>query len=357
MTRRLLEIFLHVLFWGLVLWILGSVMAIESLEVLVENGVERRVVKRNYTLLIPLLFSLTGKAVWTYGHTFWAFPKAFLKRKWVEYFTALLILLAVSFGIEYALIAIYNSASASLDLLNTTSISLNLLAHGIFLGLSFAYGFAIYHRHSERMQKQLQEEKLSTELNFLKAQVNPHFLFNTLNNLFSMAESRDQPALANGIAQLAQLMRYMLDHGQKDRVPLRDEIDCIQSVIDIQNLRLAPEDDVVVAFQIDGDPSGVEIAPLILIPFVENAFKHGIRVSRPSFIKMHLLVDDKSIQFKVRNSSHPDVATVPERTGIGLSNVRRRLELIYPERHQLTVKSGDAVYSAELRIDLNTNHR
>ncbi|MDX1476330.1 MAG: histidine kinase [Saprospiraceae bacterium] len=352
--KKLLTVWLHVAFWGMVLWVMTQSLSIESVEIIIENGVERRVVSRNYLITIPILISLAAKAVLAYGHALWAFPKAFLKRDWVTYTGCLLILFGVSFGLEFLLIELYQWQYPRRTFTFLNSLPLNLLINLIALGLSFGYAFARHHQQTERARRQLEQEKLATELNFLKAQINPHFLFNTLNNLFAMAEVRGNTELSHGIAQLSQLMRYMIDHGKSGRVPLRKELDCLQSVIDIQSLRYDPQDDFAVAYDLQGDPGNAQIAPLILIPFVENAFKHGVRAGHPSFIRIAMRIDGQRLHCTISNSVHPGVETISEGTGIGLANVRRRLELIYPDRYQLEISETDEVYSVVLDLDLHT---
>ena len=204
------------------------------------------------------------------------------------------------------------------------------------------------------MREQLLQEKLRTELNFLKSQINPHFLFNTLNNLYAIAERRENRELADGISELANLMRYMLYDCKAERVPLSKELTFLKSIIEIQRLRIAEEDEVVLAFDVEGNYNSKEIAPLILVPFVENAFKHGISPENQSFIKIALLVEENALSFEVRNSVFKDKKNELEtHSGIGLENVKRRLELIYPEKYSLDILEENEVFKIKLKLELD----
>ncbi len=204
-------------------------------------------------------------------------------------------------------------------------------------------------------QRSLLEEarakQLQAELDLLKAQVHPHFLFNTLNNLFGLARNGD-PATADGIARLSHLLRYMIYESARDRIDLEKEVEQIRRLIELEKLRFAKTDDIEVALTVDPDLSRARVAPMLLIPFVENAFKHGIRRSAPSFVRVTLCSDARSIHFTVENSLHPPRANAgDEPAGIGLQNVRRRLDLLYPGAHDLVIDQAGSTFRVHLRLD------
>ncbi len=197
---------------------------------------------------------------------------------------------------------------------------------------------------SERfLLQEIKAKQVQTELELLKTQINPHFLFNTLNNLYGMAR-KQETATADGIARLSHLMRYMIHDSQVDRIGLDKEIEQINRLIELQKLRFSEEDKIDIDFTIEGRTKAVLIPPMLMIPFVENAFKHGISLKAPSFIHIRLKAEPEALQLSIKNSCHD----VPSRkngfnSGIGLQNVKRRLELLYPDSHELTArKSGDA---------------
>ena len=225
--------------------------------------------------------------------------------------------------------------------------------NGLYLGLSVAYRLGKNYLKDEQLKQQLREETLAAELRFLKSQINPHFLFNTLNNLFALAERRDQPELSQGIAELANLMRYMLYDCQAERVPLEKEIRFLQSLIEIQQLRLDENDAVVIGLNIRGDYHGRTIAPLLLIPFVENAFKHGIAPPHSSVIRIDFEIMEEKLYFRVNNPVFAGLENeLAQSPGIGLKNVRRRLALLYPERHELHIEEKEGSFMVTLELEL-----
>ncbi len=203
----------------------------------------------------------------------------------------------------------------------------------------------------EEQRKELQNEKLSAELKFLRSQVNPHFLFNTLNNLYSLAYSKS-PQTTEVISRLSQMMRYMVYDSNHDQVALEREVDYMQNYISLEKLRL--NDQVPIRFDIEGDLGQKKIAPLLLIPFLENAFKHGVSNSNPdSWVKANLHVNAGHLTFEVANSISSQAGTAGSaQSGIGLENVRKRLELNYPDRHKLKISQDNKQFNAKLDIQL-----
>ena len=201
---------------------------------------------------------------------------------------------------------------------------------------------------NERQKKEMEAEKLSSELAFLKSQVNPHFLFNILNNICSLARKKSDET-ENAIIKLSQIMRYMLQDSKDEKVSLEKELEYLQSYIELQRLRL-PES-VKINFATEGRPELFSIEPLLLIPFVENAFKHGVSYQESSEIAIRLVCRGQALLFSVVNHiakhrSH----TMEQGSGIGLKNVMRRLELLYPGKHLLKISDDDNQYKVELEI-------
>ncbi len=207
-------------------------------------------------------------------------------------------------------------------------------------------------RNSEEQKTILLNEKLTSELKFLKNQINPHFLFNTLNNLYSLAYSHS-PKTTEIISRLSQMMRYMVYDSNHERVPLEKEIEYIQNYITLEKLRL--NDEVPIHFQIKGDPKNKMIAPLLLIPFLENAFKHGVSNNNPnSWVNAVLNCETNDIHLEVTNSKSMRPGTAASTTqGIGLDNVKKRLNLNYHDRHKIKLEDKEDQYSANLELQLN----
>jgi len=207
---------------------------------------------------------------------------------------------------------------------------------------------------NDLMRSQAEAYQLSTELKFLRSQVNPHFLFNTLNNLFSMAQKKGNDELADGISKLSGMMRYMLYESNTEKVYLQKEIDYLKSYIALNKLRYA-DSEVTVSFSYPPATaiSDVQIAPMLFIPFLENAFKHGVSIGDRSEIGMTIGVVEKMLIFTCENTDHSAIKKPEEeKSGIGLANVKRHLELVYPDGYVLRAGSEDGKYSVYLQIDL-----
>ena len=218
----------------------------------------------------------------------------------------------------------------------------------IFIGLlRFAEGWFEF----EAKKKEIENEKLTAELNFLKAQINPHFLFNTLNNLYYLAYTKSENT-TEVIAKLSQMMRYMIYDSNYPQVPLGKEIEYMQNYISLERLRL--NNQIPIKFEIKGNPENVLITPLIFITFLENAFKHGVsNNSTGSWVNISIELKEKECIYTVENSKIVKTNPVKEeKSGFGLQNVQRRLELSYPGQFQLKSQDLPDRYFVELNISL-----
>jgi len=203
------------------------------------------------------------------------------------------------------------------------------------------------------LKKQLGQSTASFD--FLRSQINPHFLFNSLNTIYGTAIMEKAERTAQGVQQLGDMMRFMLQENMREKIPLSREIDYLENYISLQRLRT----DKVSGVQIETDiQRGMEdefIAPMLLIPFVENAFKHGVSLTKPSQVYIALERTPTSVVFTVINSRHEKHNMDPEKhkSGIGLENVRQRLELLYPNRHRLVIQESDKEFIAKLVVQLD----
>ena len=201
-------------------------------------------------------------------------------------------------------------------------------------------------------------ERLSSatlaELSQLRTQLNPHFLFNALNSLYTAAHREKSEATAEGIQRLADIMRFMLSENNHERILLEKEIQYLENYLYIQRLRVDETQGVDITISLTVSTPHAYIAPMMLIPFVENAFKHGISHRSPSWIHVSLTVENGKLDFHVANSRHQKTAHDPEefQGGIGMPNIRKRLELIYAHRYTLDIKETNDEYSAKLTLQL-----
>jgi LytS/YehU family sensor histidine kinase len=163
---------------------------------------------------------------------------------------------------------------------------------------------------------------------------------------------KQEKATADGIARLSHLMRYMIHDSKMEKISLDKEIDKVQRLIELQKLRFSDEDKIDIDFKIEGGTRNVLIPPMLMIPFVENAFKHGISLKEPSFIHIHLKAEQEILQLSIRNSCHDIPVRKNEfNSGIGLQNVKRRLELLYPNSHELSTRKAGDVYEVTLVLE------
>lgn len=199
--------------------------------------------------------------------------------------------------------------------------------------------------HRERENQQLAADKRAAELAFLKSQINPHFLYNTLNMLYGLAYGVDK-ALAGGLLKLSELMRYMLRDTPDGLVDLAEEVEYLDNFLDLYRLRYPSR--LHAGLTVVGNPTGHRVAPLLLIPFVENAFKHGVLDDPATPVRLHLVLTPGAVEFTVENQCHEYLTD--SGSGIGLANLRRRLELLYPGRYTCHVGPAGRQFHAHLHL-------
>lgn len=204
-------------------------------------------------------------------------------------------------------------------------------------------------RESERKKEQAEYEKSLAELSALKAQVNPHFLFNTLNSIYYLARKKEE-STAEMVIKLSDLMRFVLTDTNLETIAVEKEMEVIQQYIDLQRLRLTDKTEVTLAC--DPVPENVRIAPLLLLPFVENAFKFGVSSTSTTLISITLTYNAPDLKFVVVNQKVP-LHKREESTGTGIRNVRQRLELIYPRDHALELTETEEDFTVQLTLHLS----
>jgi sensor histidine kinase YesM len=202
---------------------------------------------------------------------------------------------------------------------------------------------------ADRKLAQLQQLQTSTELNALKAQINPHFLFNSLNSIYSLVLSRSDKA-ADAVLRLSDILRYTIYDAQDDFVPLIKELTYLNDYIELQRFRSKQE--TYISFKVMGDPDDLMVAPLLFIPLVENAFKHGVKGDiENAFVEVEVNITSVSLELKVKNNKGVNTGTaVVESNGVGLENVRRRLELIYPDNYRLDIVKDEKEFIVTLTL-------
>jgi sensor histidine kinase YesM len=291
---------------------------------------------------------------YTYVIVYYLSPKFLLRKRIAHFFMFVLIFTAIIYILfilsRFWINGLFNESS-DMQLLNAWYISMNFIINGppvicvMFLTLKMCKNYYI------KMQEKLTlvQENTNAELQLLKAQVHPHFLFNTLNNIYSFALSKS-PKAGNLVLKLSDTLRYMITDCEATLVPLEKELKMIEDYIGLEKVRYGNRLNLLV--QIDGDPENKLIAPLLLIPFVENCFKHGASIMRgQQWINLKIDIQNNQLDFQISNSK-PAQTISGNKKGIGLANVQKRLELLYPEKFYLKTESTNDTFNVHLQVDL-----
>ncbi len=232
---------------------------------------------------------------------------------------------------------------------NSRNIFFNLLIYLFIFGLSTAYQLIGDKVKSDKLAQEKQNESLKTELSLLRSQASPHFMFNVLNNMVALARKQSD-LLEPSLIKLSSLMRYMLYEADEEKVSLEKEMDYLQSYIDLQQQRFGKK--VQVKVHMHTNNNHYQLEPMLLIPFVENAFKHGTGMVEDALIDIDLEAEKNTLQFTVSNKYNPASSEIKDKTsGIGLANVKRRLNLLYGKNHSLTITTNDNWFVASLKIN------
>ena len=299
---------------------------------------------------LPMTFNIVA----SYIHYLFVLPILFRDKKWGKYFFWLILLLGVIIVLRIIAennILIHLTANETyyktLKLTRIVSTVWDTLSFLIFTGM---IRFVLDWFELENRRKQLENEKLTAELNYLKSQINPHFLFNTLHNLNSLVYAGAKNA-NEVIIKLSNIMRYMIYESGKERVALSSEIDYMNDYIHLESIRL--NNSFKLDFNIQGQIDSVQIAPLMLITFLENAFKHGVSDQEPDcWITVSLIVDSNQLRYQVSNKKIKSMKQNKLKSGFGLDNVKKRLELSYPNKYSLTVNDTDDTYIVDLTLQV-----
>ena len=285
---------------------------------------------------------------------YFVFLPRFLKRRnvWLylaEFIIPFLIIMFIRIYLERYLA---DGLARTAEYVYSTRFAVQVITTNFFIVIFVAMlRFAIEWLEFEAKKKEVENEKLTAELNFLKAQINPHFLFNTLNNLYYLAYSKSENT-TEVIAKLSQMMRYMIYDTNQPKVLLNKEIEYMRNYISLERLRL--NDQIPIKFDVTGDTENVWISPLIFITFLENAFKHGVSNSNPkAWVNIAIRLQGRECIYTVENSRTNDLRDGNEKSGIGLQNVKRRLELSYPGKYKLLTEDTMEKYVVKLNLSIS----
>lgn len=332
-------VLIHALVWGVLLAVLFLVNARE---------------RAADALLLILGYGALNIAIF-YVHYFLINPILIGENNYWRAANYMLLVLAISIGVKYG-IALYNhdvileyhDAENRERVLTAVQYSMFTLITGMFfMLLSTAVYVISANFRSREHRKNLENEKLNAELAFLKSQINPHFLLNSLNNIYSLAYQKSEKT-PEAILKLSEIMRYMLYESNEETVLLAEEINYLHNYIDLQKLRF--KEKMYIDLHVDIDETEHRIMPLLLISFLENAFKHGVSTDVGKPIRIGIKVANGRLHFKAENAKNQ---VNKDRTkGIGLTNLKRRLQLGYPDRHTINIVESESYYSSELFLYL-----
>ncbi|MEI6765899.1 MAG: histidine kinase [Bacteroidota bacterium] len=346
-TSKALGAFIHVIAW----------CGIFIFPLLNQPGPEGT--QPDISFIINHLFFTSVMIAFFYLNYSLLIPRFFVKRKFLEYtgftvtiFTLVIIVLSFFTPLLGMLIAPpqmpmpghgFGAPPPDEHWFNPISIPAAVIIWIVSTGIKMTGEWYKSGRQKEAMEK----EKLSAELAYLKAQINPHFIFNVLNNICSLARKKSDETEA-AIIRLSQLLRYNLYDSAEHKVSLQKEIQYLHDYIDIQKMRLGPN--VSINYTDNGNTEDIFIEPLLFLPFLENAFKFGISTEDECSINISITAEEQSVHFVVSNQVMVKKQE-KGRQGIGLTNVRRRLSLLYPDKHRLDITIIDNVYTADLKIE------
>ncbi len=302
------------------------------------------------------LVVMTIKLPFTYFVIYYLVPRYLIKKEWLA-FAIFAGLLAIVGGMAISALDIYIISpiifGENQEHFWTMRIGFKIVDLIYIASLPTIIKLLQSYIQQEKQTRQITEEKLNAELQLLKNQLQPHFLFNTLNNLYGMVLTQDKKS-PQVVLRLSEIMNYMLYESDRNSIALEKEIEHLNNYIELERIRHGKRLDLV--FEKSGTFENKRIAPLLLLPFVENAFKHGVENNgNPTWIRMNVWVNEQSFEFMVENAlpEHSEQPSGQPTTlgGIGLQNVKKRLALLYPERHHLTIRNMET-YFVKLRLEL-----
>jgi two-component system LytT family sensor kinase len=279
-----------------------------------------------------------------YLNAFYLYPKLLNKRTWWLYIICLLAIIAFSGFAKVFFLQL--DPDFQFTTINRRIVFFPLVP---FLFASIIYRLVYDRIRFEKMEKEARAQRLDAELRLLRSQVSPHFLFNMLTNMVSMARVQSN-LLEPSLISLSELLRYMLYESNEEKISIGREIEQIENYVSLQQLRFG--EDVQIVLHIQNEYPGGMIEPMLLVPFIENAFKHGIGMVKDPFIKISLLVKEQLLTFTVGNNYNPANQSKDRHSGIGLNNVKNRLELLYANNYQLKIIDQDGLYTVHLNCKL-----
>ena len=340
MKNLFITISIHAIAWGLLLMVpfLSTYQVIKSFAP-----------TDNISLIPTVVLSLFFIVIFYFNY-FVLIPKFLLLKKFYLYIIILVFTIVTAFVLSGVFLNLSGFNPDKLSYINPVLIMIKpIFKANTFLMLIISILASISLTINNHL-RQLEKEKLVAQISSLRSQINPHFLFNTLNNIYATAIDTS-PRTADMVDKLSEMMRYTMKETQKDFVPLAEEINYLNNYIELQKLRL--ESKIVFEYTVEGDFTELQIAPMLLIPFVENAFKYGVNSEHDSNIKINIKANESELHFLIVNNKVNIQPNIKENSsGLGIKNTKHRLSLIYPSKHLLTIKETENDFTVSLHINL-----
>lgn len=341
-SRRWVSILTHVTVWVIVLALPYLLNSHHDDSRLQQTGqYEREFLYLNFFINFLWIASF-------YLNAYVLMPRLFYRKKYAVYVVVLALLFSAIMSIDaFLFIGVFSIPHFSW----LRGIVFHLSTFLLAIAISIVFRLVKDRMAADRAAQQKKEENLKTELSFLRSQINPHFIFNILNNLVALEQMKSEE-LGPTILKLSSLMQYMLYETDEEKVPLNNEVEYLQNYIDLQRQRFGAK--VPVTVSLHETPNLFEIEPMLLIPFVENAFKHGVGMIGHPAIDIGLRVEGGVLHFSVRNRYNSAAEEVKDKSsGIGLGNVSRRLKLLYGDQHVLHISRDEGWFIVTLEINLH----
>jgi two-component system LytT family sensor kinase len=309
---------------------------------------------RNETYIDKLFLQIRFaffEILYVYFVIYFLIPRYLLKKKTILFFGFFSVTFILTLLLEQLTMTYFSKAfstSTYLKSLLNPSFYWLALENLFIIILASSIKFTKQWFQNQRITEELKRKNLETELQLLKSQLNPHFLFNTLNNINSLIFI-DQQKTYDTVIKLSDLMRYMIYETNTELVFLNDEIEAVKNYIELQRIRLKNHN--YIDFSVKGNPNSIRVAPMLFIPFVENAFKHGKKESSENTgIQIHFEITKTKLFFSTQNQIKQKQNT--EKGGIGIENAKRRLQLLYANSHQFSIKNHNNLFTVQLTIEL-----
>jgi two-component system LytT family sensor kinase len=342
LTNRWLLVLIHILVWGVVV----------SLPYLTYSGHPRPHPQLTSNEQVEFFrLNVYGFIFWIivfYWNAYYLIPSFFNRRKYWLYLGLLFLTFFFVLVFHYLLFRIViTDVAFSL----AKSVTFNFPAYFLVVAVSLAFRMAMDRMRSDSLRYEKEKEHMKTELSFLRSQISPHFILNVLNNIVALNRLKSEE-LEPTLLKLSGLLQYMLYQTDEEKVAISAEVDYIKSYVDLQQQRFGNTVDVRTEFNLAAE--NLLIEPMLLIPFIENAFKHGIGMIHEPFISIQLSANSESeLFFKVKNKYRPNTTEIKDKTsGIGLNNVEKRLNILYGNFHSLDIRSDHEIFEISLYINL-----